>query len=545
MAPSPQGSDLTLSLELTTFADRDLLYAAMTDSSPLAKLIIRREVDLALPTFPQPAAYVRSTTAVDTVVPFTFSKDLDANVFAALSGGEGRLPGWNICSVNWNGRPYTYYQATNQPTQVYFLPDAFKVERQPTPPHAPSMAVSAVGADMANIQMTLSYLAVPVWNPARVAAAAPQLQQTWALQEPPNLALFQASNTTLVLSLPNPDGSAGNSVQPQKDALIDLMAGIKGSVTMGAAQFRQVYNALFDNTSTLLSGEVEVTVGDDKAHIPLLARISDMTIGIVEVSSVVDTHNNVLQVSVRNAIESPVKISALSGTILRGGNPIPSAITSTVPAIPTTLAPEATSAPAGQQAAGAVLATLAPKPGVAGEEAVGGMLGGLLSRPGPAGAQVVGPVEGVAALLLDSTCEAQLDLSNINAAPDPQAIWRTILVDQGANPITRQVTLKLVAAMLTKAAPLPSPPPAPGDIVMAVQVAFEGGQTATFDASQTPDAVGFLNQTVKLSVPIDAFVLSNAPIDTYRYRTDVITGAGLRTGTWATDNRDTIFVVPT
>jgi hypothetical protein len=538
-APSPQGADLTLTLELSSFADRDLLYAAMTDPAALAQLIVRREVDLALPAFAPPTPYLRSTTAIDTDVPFTFSKDLDANVFAGLPGGAAQLPGWNVCAVNWNGRAYTYYQATNQPTQVYFLPDAFKVDRQPAAPHAPSITIAASGTDMTDMQMTLSYLALPVWDPGRIAAAATELQRTLALQAPPTLALFQASATGLVLSVPNPDGSSGNAVVPQKDALIDIAVGVKGSVTMGIAQFRQVYNALFDPNSALLSGEVQVTVGTDVAHIPFHARIADMTTGIVQVDQIVDVHDNVMGVTVTNAIESPVHIDALTGTIARGGVGIPTSIKTILPALPTVLAP------AGQQPAGKIGIVMTPNARAQTEQAVGGLLGGLLSGHGTTGGQVAGAAIGLAGEALDNSCTAVLDLSAVKVAPDPQAIWRTILINQGTNPITRSVTLKFVAALLTKAAPPQSPPPAPGDMVMAVQVVFEGGQTATFDASQTQDAAGFLNQTLKLSFPIAAFILSNAPIDTYRYRTDVITGTGIRAGAWVTDNRDTLFIVPT
>jgi hypothetical protein len=537
-APSPQGADLTLTLELSSFADRDLLYAAMTDPSALAKLIIRREVDVAAPVFAPPAAYLQSTAAIDTTVPFTFSKDLDANVFARLTGGVGQISGWNVCSVNWKGRAFTYYQSASQLTQVYFLPDAFQIDRQPTPPHGPSITIAASGTNMSDMQMTLSYLALPIWDPNRIAAAATELQRDLALQGTPNLALFQASDATLLLSVPNPDG-AGNSVLPQKDALIDVSAGVKGSVTMDVGNFRQVYNALFDPNSALLSGEVQVKVGTDVARIPFRARIADMTTGIVRIDQVVDVRDNGIGVSITNAIESPVHVDSLSGTITRAGLPLPTIIKSIAPALPVVLAP------AGAKPAASIVVVLSPNTGAATEGALGGLIGGLVSGHGPTGGQVAGTAAGLANAFVDQSCTAVLDLSGVKTAPDPQALWRILLVDEGANPVTRQVTLKFVAAMLSKSAPAPSPPPAPGDMVMAVQVVFEGGQTATFDASQTPDAAGFLNQTLKLSVPIDAFVLSNAPIDSYRYRTDVVTGAGIRAGAWVSDNRDTIFVAPT
>jgi hypothetical protein len=108
------------------------------------------------------------------------------------------------------------------------------------------------------------------------------------------------------------------------------------------------------------------------------------------------------------------------------------------------------------------------------------------------------------------------------------------------------VTLKLVAATLTGTAPAGTPKPDPKDTVLAVQIVFENGQTATFEAeaTQTAGQAGFLNQVVKLGVPLEAFILNNSPMDTYKYRTDVVTGDGrTRQGDWVTDNRDTLFIV--
>lgn len=508
-APSPSGVALTLVLELGDFASRDLLYAAMTDPASQTKLIVRNQLDLALPSYPPSQAYNRTTVAVDVTVPFVFSKELDSNVFVGLHDVSSTLPPWNVCAVNWNGRRYTYYQANNQPTQVYFLPDAFKIGRQITLPRRPTLAVTAAGADMASMQMTLSYLAAPVWDPQRIAAAGPELQKTLALTGPPSLALFQATGTTLLLNLPSADPASGVALTEQKNALIDLTAGMKGSVTMGVAQFRDIYNALFDARSALLSGEVRVTVGTDTAHIPFIARIDDTAGAILDIHSEVDTNANSLSVVLSNAIESPVHIEALSGVICRGDTPIASSNVGMAPVPPTDLAPAG--ADPNKAPAGKMTVTLTPAPG---------------------------------GQTLDKTCTALLDMSKVTVVADPTATWHAIMRDQDVAPVSRTVTLKLVAATLTSPAPAGTPKPEPKDTVLAVQVVFGNGQTATFDATQSADQAGFLNQVVKLSVPMEAFILNNSPVDTYKYHTDVITGDGhTRQGDWVTDNRDTLFIV--
>ncbi len=109
--------------------------------------------------------------------------------------------------------------------------------------------------------------------------------------------------------------------------------------------------------------------------------------------------------------------------------------------------------------------------------------------------------------------------------------------NQQVGPIMRSISLKTVAAMV-------KPPAQPvADTVMAIQVVFENGQTVDFDGSQTPDGAGFLTQTVKLAVPIEAFVLGNADTRSYRYRIDRVTAGGVKTGAWITDNRDVVYIV--
>lgn len=98
------------------------------------------------------------------------------------------------------------------------------------------------------------------------------------------------------------------------------------------------------------------------------------------------------------------------------------------------------------------------------------------------------------------------------------------------------------ASAATAAAGAPASTSAPSNSIMAVQVVFENGQTATFDASMSTDAAGFLNQKVSLAVPVEAYVLQEGGIDTYRYRVDLITRVGTKTGDWVSDNRDVIFV---
>jgi hypothetical protein len=522
-APADDGS-LVLTLAVPDFAGRDLLYAAMTDPSALATLVIRRSLSLAVPSDTS-GTYSATTRAIDSPISFTFSKDLDAQVFAGLHGVAATpLAPWKVLSLSWNGRNHTYYQSATQPDQVLFLPDCFKVGRQASARHLPDLAVTAHGETAASMMMTLSYLAAPIWDPKRIAAALPKLQQMLGLAQPPNMAVFEASSTSLMLSLPV--GSGGAELVAQPNALIDLAAGIQGSVTLGLEPFRQLYEALFDPVGSLLSGEVRVSVADDVAAVPFIARMGDLAGDVLDVRTAVDGKSNSLIATLTNAIESPVHLAGLSAVITRKGEVMDgTGIRNISPPLPLDLAPgDAAASP------GSLTVTL----GTSATNAVTKFLGGLFGRETDQGS-IAGDAAGIANLLVDGDCAPLFDFSQVTVKPDPKAMWRAIMANGAPSPVTRVINLKFLATSLKGT----SGP----DGVVAMQVVFQGGQTASFDGGQTPDASGFITQVVTLSVPIEAFVLQDVPTDSYTYRIDVVTPGGIHQGSWTTDNRDTLYVV--
>lgn len=526
---TPDGTTLKLTLVVPDFAGRDAVYHAMTDPAAQAKLVIRWSLTLALPVAPQPVfrpptpgpgwanyqpmylfrptpSYRQVTTAIEWSIPFTFDADLDKNVFQQLVGVSSGLSPWNIVRVSWNGRPYTYYQDPNQPTQIYFLPDAFKIGRQPTPPHRPRLIVSTNGEDVNSLTVTLSYLAEPVWNPNRLAAAADSLKTQLNLDKGVQLgfALFEASNTNTALSLrlPSDDSSVSPGLVPQAGATIDTAAAIQGSVTLKLLPFRRVYDALFDEVSELLSGQVSVTVGSDVETIPFTARASDFAGDIFDIKTQVDAQSNRIVIVLQNSIESPIHIDNLSAVLKRGDQVIPNSVAGISPALPVDLPPVRPGPPV--TPGGSVTVTLQPAPGQ--------------------------PVDG--------SCAVLFDFSQTHVLPDPKAIWQAIAQNQVIGAVVKQITVKLPASVLAPA----SAAPASSRPIMAVQVVFEDGQTATFDATLSADAAGFLNQKISLGVPVEAYLLHEAVTGTYRYRIDLITGNGPKTGEWVSDNKDVLFV---
>lgn len=528
------GGDLVISLVVTDPAIRDQIYHAMTDQTAQAKLILRRSFSLATPV-PPPASgpapaqplYRSAVTAIDSTLPFSFDPVLDKNVFAGLSNIGSGAPSWHIQQVSWQGRSYPYYQDLNQPDQLYFLPDSFKISRQPAVPHAPSIVVSTDGDDPNSLTFTLTFLAVPVWDPNRLTAAAQSLQSTLGLAALPTLGLFEASTTALSLTVPPSDPSAAPGLVAQPGAEIDIAGGIKCSLALSMAQFRQVYAALFEQVTQLLSGIVTVTVatdnGSDVEQIPFVSSAADFAGDIFSSTQSFDPLKNQLTIVVENGIESPIHVAALPAVLLKGSAPVTDVTQQITPALPLDLKPVSTAAVAPGSAA--------PTPDT--------LTIAMQLAKGQA---------------IDSTCSVQFDYSSTQVQPDPAAIWEAIMQNQVVAPVKRDIKVILFSSVFAPAATTAAPvtagaAPAPSNAttpvtspaIMAVQVVFADGQTANFDAS-TPAVSGVMTQTISLSVPVEAYVLQSGDTSSYTYRVDIITSAGTTQGTPVTSNQDSFYV---
>ena len=585
---------LVLTLTVTDLGDRNSIYHAMTDSTAQAQLIIRRSVDIAAlvpppsspPGTPPPAAtYRENVTAIDSSIPFTFDVELDKNVFAQLTGVSGGQGSLNIQPVSWQGRPYPYYQDPNQPSQVYFLPDAFKISRQATVPHVPNIIVSTNGSDPSTLTFTISFLAVPVWDPNRLTAAASALQNIFLLDAPPSLSLLEATNTALALTLPSSDASSAPGLAPQPGANIDIAAGIKCSVTLSLPQFQQVYAALFDRISQLLSGVVTVTVDSDIRKIPFVSSAADFAGDIFDTTTNFDPTKNQFVVTLGNSIESLIHVDALPAALMKSNQQVAGTVEQIAPALPIDVAP--VNAAAASSSAGSS------------------------SSPAPVNNLTV-TLQLAAGTTVDQTCSVLFDFSHTHVLPDPNAIWEAIMQNQMVGPVNRPVKVMVFASIFNQPAPSVSaaaatsggtsstssgsttglassgsgtasgstpssdsgsasasdsqasagsapgqassatsaasgggtPGPAtatPAPTLMAVQVVFENGQTVNFDPS-TPATAGIMTQTVNLAVPVKMFVLQDADAAYYKYRLNIITSAGTQQGDWVSSNQDSFYV---
>ncbi|HEY6326653.1 MAG TPA: hypothetical protein VIW73_09115 [Candidatus Cybelea sp.] len=527
-AVTATGSNLTMTLTVTDPQDRDSIYRAMTDASAQARLMIRRSFQVAVPAPPAQGSsqplYRQSLTAVDSSLPFTFDPVLDRNVFALLGTVGSGQSTWVVTQVPYapDNRSYPYYQDMRQPGVIYYLPDSFRISRRQAAPHAPNISVTASGGDPSALKFTLSFLATPVWNPQRIANAAAWWQQNLHGGSPPAMHLFEASNTSLQLALPSSDGSGGSTVATQTGAIIDIAGGISCAVTLSLAQLQQVYAALFDEVSQLLSGVVNVTVGSDVEAVHFSWRATDFVGNPLSTTSTYDTTQGQFTVVVADAIESPIHVASLPAAVMKNpGDPAQPATRvadqgqTLTPPPPLDLTPQASSS---QNSLTLVIQMVPQNLGQVGNLLLQAISGG--SSQAPASSQ------------LDPTnCTVVVDQSHATVKPDASALWDAIMSNQVVGPVQRSVKVVAFASMF--AAP---------STTKAVQVVFQGGQTVDFDGSTQADSAGLMSQTVTLAVPIKAYVLGSGDTSTYQYRVVLISATGTQQGQWISSNTDSFYV---
>jgi hypothetical protein len=565
------GSVWTLTLQLTgdsAMADRDKIYAAMT-KPPYAQLVIRRSLSLATllpppgppywlslagggfvrrqmdgtadtvptadevraaagsagamimrppqPKPPQPMPLYRvAVSAIDSSVNFAFDPVLDQAVFAKLTGVGTSPSGWNRFKLLWQpdaGKPGTwhnYYQDRSQPRAIYFLPDEFLVQRRPASPHRPWLNLSILEDGS---KISLGYVAVPVWDAARTDAATSALKATNGVPaDLPALQPFAAGNATLRMNLPKGDPSGGPGFVAQPAASVQTDSAINGNVTLSVDDFKPVFDALVSDDSALLMGKVDVVIDGQTTSIDFTARASRFTGPVLDVDTAADATSGGIALAFRNAIESPVLVSALPVTLNVGQQPVPTQLVSVAPPFDPKTPTKLLAGPNGQgEAINLVVARTAPK-------------------DPPAG---------------DST--AAWDVSQVAVQPDGDALLNTILDASIDAHSVRDVKVNLPTVLFKAPSGAPPPPagtpPAPDAI--AIQVEFEAGPTAaTFYAPQASDTSPLVNQVVHLRTPLRDFLSGqlSGTASQYRYRVRKIYATDDHLYDTQTDDRDEMFV---
>ena len=572
------GTSITLSMPITDPAVRDAIYSAMIDQSQQTKLILRRSPSLALPVasampaLRQPAPqqlYRRSAVAIDTAIDFCFDKNLDQNVFANLPNVGGQGPSTlNCVSIPYpatGAKTYSYWQDPSQPTQIYFLPDSYNIARLATSPHTPAINVTTSGSDPATLSVNLSFFALPDWDANRISsAAAGPLLTAFGISSITNVSILPATTAQLLLNLPGTDPSASTSPVPITNASIDTANGIQGSVTLSLAQFQQAYNGMFMTPSVLLSGQVNVTVNQSTEQVPFSASASNFTGAIFDTTSF-DAGPDEVTVVATNGIESPIHVAALGATLLNGNTQIPATLLGAYPVLPVDLKPISPGGTGTTQSGGSPNSGSAPASSQSTVSKVLGFAEGLAGSLFKSNTVVSDTLQAAEAIGSGSVVQGssvtmvlklasgqsfapqsdtvQLDTTQAIVIPDSRAIWRAIVQNQVVAPIQKQITIQLPAEVFTsQSGSATSTTSGTGSAsLLAVQVVFQSGETATFQPSMTATG-GMYSQTIGLNVDIENYIFGQGDSANYTYRVDMITTTGTQTGNWTTNNANDLFV---
>lgn len=532
-------------LPLATLAERDQVLAAITNAGSACGVIVTRSVRVAVP-LPGQADRFRAITrglaqAADPD-PLFLNPALHPYVLSGLvAPAAGRGPGLVMRQMQFEGAFHDYWQDAVDPACVYYLPDAFRLARRESP--APFLPMLMVRIDPgatpeAEPVATMELAATPWTNPKRLEAArrefakglpalpgdAPKpvvaelggdlggavggllgdflkknkaapgtalgdmltdalgLQVDDARVARVKMEPLPVEAAALWLALP---GAAGGGLAERPAAQVDLRTAIILSETMPLSAFQQVYDALMGGAVSLMRGEVRVTPGGTATkRIPVELRFDRMNGSMFETTVTPGTTPGHFTIKLVNAVECPVTIQGIEGSLLVGGHELPTT-ESAMKALPVTLQP-------GED----YTVFLVPKRQLA-------------SLPG-------GP-----------KIEPMLDFSRVKLEPSPDALWAAILDADTTAEARRKVRVKLFPGMFD------APDGKPENRAFAVIVTFENGPSLEL----TPEASE--GEVVLSGGSVTDLVLRKAGTGGYRYKCMVIRrSARISDPEWRSDASD-------
>jgi hypothetical protein len=436
---------------------------------------------------PPPAPRFRETLGiVDCVVqPFHFNRADHAYIFRGAGAGSAPAGGLTPWPVRWGDATYTYYQDAARPRLFFYLPDRFKLARHPESPYKPAMSVRVTPpATMdGDSTVTFTYVAVPYVDADRLAAAAVELsgkvpQLAGAL---PELQPLNTSAVRFILERPKAVGSVSEE-RPLASANA-LRSAICDTLTMSDRDFQPIFDALMGQGTALFHGKLVVDLGALPAEeVTFNARLNDM-VGAAMLDYAASEIAGGLQVTLTNAIESPLRIDDLAATLGRGNGP---------------------QQPATIQGLSLPVARLEP------------------------GQQLTFPVTREGGVPGTGTLVARFDTDAVRALPDPEAVLVAIL-DETQLEYYRTVTV--VAAAGHFAAPAGKPE----DQIAEILVDFEEGDYVRL----TPAA---LEGRARVNHPFADVILRRPITSQYTYRVTLLFADGRqKTGNPRQRNEELFF----
>lgn len=412
-------------------------------------------------------------------------------MFEGIGGVGPRPPALTRHGVVYQGMTHHYFEQSSVPGRFLFLPDAFKLGRRGVPPYAPALLVSFTAADgqIERLAAEFAYVAYPVVDYARLAAAAPALRQAVPLLPAGVPVTFDVlrlrpDQLALRLALPTADGGVARQTRPDVVAALDLQ--IADSVRLDLAAFQAVFDALIAGSGSLLSGEVLVSVSDqDNLVVPFQARLADLAGRIFDEAQEVVSPGHV-RVRLTNRCESPVRLPALQARLAGGGLDLEADVT--------------------EVRLGEAAATL---PAVVPPDRVVEFV--VTARTPPQGSDAL---------------RATYDLGGVEALPDPERVLASVLDQSVPTPLRRKLDVTVFRDVFD------------GDATLRrVVIDLSTGASLAFAPADFPPGVGEATKSVDVPLPLTDVLLRRHSSPAYRYRVYGVTSLGEQRETeWADGN---------
>lgn len=417
---------------------------------------------------PQPSEYLVKAQELDQAVqpaPFTFPYSLHSYIFQGIAPDNGASRGLIRYRLQSQGKFHTYLQDSGNLKVVYCFPDEFKIARRQEAPFTPFITVRVASqTSTQNTDVLFDYVVAPYTNPQRLREArSALLAETRFGATTVEFQPFLTSDVRFFIDRPTERGA----VQEERTGVsLVLQNLIKDSLVMNLPDFRLLFDALQRDTASLFVGRIEIEVpGENKEVIPFTARLDDL-VGEMFLYSAEAASDGNYNVSLLNAIESPIQINNLDVSLYLGGENLS----------------------AKTQGLDFPVENLA------------------------SGAKVDFKVVPEAPLPDSQIPEMRFSLQEVQVLPDSPVIWDSIL-DRTTIEYFKMITVKAIPSLFT---------PVTGredEQIAVILVEFQGGGTAELTAVK-------LEATVKIDYPIDNVILRNTIDESYAYTVTIIRANG-------------------
>ncbi|MER3435379.1 MAG: hypothetical protein C4288_18730 [Leptolyngbya sp. ERB_1_1] len=409
------------------------VFAVRTNNGNFAKVqVISYGYDLQIqwvtyrpPVEPQFRETTRVLDVQSDYHPFVFPPALHPYIYRDITDSNNASFKLDLRQSNGD----SYYQDPAERHVFYYLPDSFKLVRRPESPHYPMLSIEFQPIEGSEeMQVTIEFWAYPYVDAARLAAAAKDLEQYIPKPFPADVTgvefkpLVAETPPRLFLGLPQEDGSL--DYRERVNIPVELRSGFRDSCTLSMKAFQKIYDALFSSTQ-IFQGHVKVSLPNNiTKDIPFIAQIDDVVGEMIDNTQSIEIASGTIQVALKNAIESPIRINSLAAKIN------------------TNLQVQAT---------------------------ITGCTFPIKLKPGETINLTVN-----SAIPLNNSSQAVFDLSGIEVLADREAIWKSIIRLNSSATYKRKLEVRTVNAIF-------------GDRIAAISVDLKSGNAVTFLRDATPD----------------------------------------------------------